>query len=112
MKQSIYLLLAMGLVLVSCNQGWDENEKEEFTTSCEEGYVTKFKSTLGPEYIDEVDLDELDKLAERQCDCIYEAIKEKYETPEEAYSKGIDAVMEEVKGCDATDEELDKLLKE
>ena len=111
MKRSIYLLLTIGLVLVSCQRTW-EDEKEEFTTSCEESYVRSFKNALTPEVLSEVDMDELDKLAEKQCDCVYNSIKEKYKDPQEAYDKGIDAVMEEVKGCDATDEELDKLIKE
>lgn len=110
MKQSFYLLIGAGLVLASCARSW-ESEKEEFITSCEKSYIESFKNALEPEVLNQIDLNNLDDLATQQCDCLYNAIKDKYETPEEAYSKGIDAVMEEVSGCDPKEEELDKLFK-
>ena len=110
MKQSIYLILALGLVLGSCQRTW-EDEKEDFTSSCEESYVESFKSSFGPEAMQEVNQDALEKLAERQCSCIFESVQAKYDSPDDAYDKGIDAVMEEIDGCEPTDEELDKLLK-
>ena len=67
---------------------------------------------MGTEYVHLVDLDELDKLANGQCKCMFESIKEKYETPEEALSKGYDNLMKEVSNCDPSDAELDKLIKE
>ncbi len=112
MKRITYLVFALGLILVSCNNksAWDE-EEEAFVGGCQESYVSSFKSTLGAENLDAVNLDELDKLANRQCSCMFEAIKEKYDTPEEALSKGYDKLMEEVKDCEPSDEDLDKLLK-
>ncbi|MCR9171214.1 MAG: hypothetical protein NXI10_01890 [bacterium] len=112
MKYTIYLTLAAGLVLASCSSesAWDA-EKEAFVSSCEKSYVSSFKSTLGAENMGAVNLDELDNLAEKQCDCMFESIREKYDTPEEANAKGVDKLMEEVKECEPTDADLDKLLK-
>lgn len=117
MKQSIYLLLAVGFVLFSCTseeeaqeKAWDDAEKS-FTSSCEKSYVDGFKSSLTPEIVQMVDMDELDKLADSQCGCMFDKIKEKYETPEEAFLNNYSKLMEEVEGCEPTEAELDKLMK-
>jgi hypothetical protein len=110
MKRFTLLLLASGLVLVACKRTWND-EEEVFMTSCQDSYLESFKSSLRPEIMQEVNQNELEKLAERQCSCIMESVKSKYDSPDEAYAKGIDALMEEVEGCDPTEKELDKLLK-
>lgn len=110
MKRIAYLALALGLTLVSCQPSW-ESEKETFVTSCQESYISSFKNTVGSEYIDAVNLDELDKLAESQCECIFSEVQKKYDTPEEAYSQGYDKLFEDVKGCEPSEDQLNKLLK-
>ena len=112
MKRIIFSALALGLVLASCNSksSW-ESQEESFMSGCTSSYVSSFKQSLGEEYLDQVNMEELDKIAESQCSCVFESMKAKYDTPEEALSKGIDALVDETEGCDPTEEDLDKLLK-
>ncbi|XOV66204.1 MAG: hypothetical protein ACFHU9_11255 [Fluviicola sp.] len=129
MKKLTYLTFALGLVFASCNAQQESNEEESdkekkesqvswesqeeaFTSSCEKSYVSGFKNTFGEENLYMVDLAELDNIAEEQCGCMFNKIKEKYETPVEAFSKGFDQLMMEVEECEPTEAQMSKLLKE
>jgi len=116
MKKIFYLPLFLGTILVSCNSDntWNEENKEEFVSSCESSFVSGFESTMG-DNMDMVDRDELNKLASDYCSCSFEFIKKKYDSPEEAFTKGTDALLEEIEGsqdCEITDEDINKLLKQ
>lgn len=104
--------------MVSCNstpeeekgQSW-EAAKKSFMNSCEDSYVRSFKGALTPEVLDMIDLGELDKLAVQQCGCMFEGIKKRYDSPEDAFANGYDQLMEDVEGCEPAEEELDNLFK-
>jgi len=112
MKRTIYFTLALGFLLISCNpQGWSEETKNEFVSSCESSFISSFETSMG-ENIGMIDQEELKKVAKRYCNCSIEKIESKYETSEEAFSKSIDELLEEAEGCEPTEEEALKLLKE
>lgn len=111
MKRTIYFTLATSFVLASCNQkGWTEENKKEFVGNCKSSFISSFESTMG-ENMHMVDKEELKKVADRYCNCSYETIEKKYKSPEEAFSKPIDRLLEEAEGCEPTEKEASKLLK-
>lgn len=120
MKRLTFMSLMLGLVLASCGnnevkeeekgESWETN-KETFMNSCQKSALQSSKSAMGPEVLSMIDETKLEALIESQCACQFQEIKSKYKTPEEAFEKGVDKVIEGISGCEPSEEEINDLFK-
>lgn len=108
--KAIYLAFGAALALTACSQpGWSDQDQKDFVGNCTSSYISSFKSTLG-DMMSEVNEDKLNEVAASYCSCSYEKIKKKYETPEEAFKKTTEQLMQDCVECDPTDKDIDELL--
>ena len=109
--KSALLIALVGVFFISCAEEdkWPEKSETDFNKSCASSYVESFEATMG-DMMSEVNSTKLDKVAKKQCSCIYESLKKNYDSAEEAFKVPYDELMSKTTDCEPTEAEMEDLL--
>lgn len=110
-KLTLMVSASVALLSSACSQpeGWTDQDRTDFVGNCTSSYISSFEATMG-EMMSEVNKEKLDNMAASYCSCSFEAIKDKYDTPEEAFTRTTDELLMDAADCEPTDEDIDDLL--